>query len=441
MKTCNYCGKEATLQEIDNEYICESCIEKFFDYCDRCDEIFKKNDMKEICGETVCEECGDNCFTECDYCNDLYDSYDLERIDGKNICSNCKDDNFFYCEKCGEYYHNDEYNDIEDTIMCDRCTRENTIVCDWCGEIILEENSYSDNNICLCEHCRDYNAYVCNNCNNFVHTDDVYWDEYDYSYCPDCYRKNKVIKDYHYKPNPNFKGDGSTYLGVELEIDKGGKDDYNAREILDVANKYEEEHIYIKTDGSLNSGFEIVTHPATIDYHLKKFPWDRIINKAVKKGYKSHNTDTCGLHIHINRDTFGINEIEQDLNIAKLLYVFEKFWDNFVKFSRRNKSKLNEWANRYGYQDDAQELLKTAKDGRNRYTAVNLTPRNTIEIRIFKGTLKRSTLFAALQLCDHIVSYCKNNEIEIIQKATWQDIIKTEYTELNEYLEKFQLVS
>ena len=68
------------------------------------------------------------------------------------------------------------------------------------------------------------------------------------------------IHDYNYKPDPVFYGNGNRYFGVELEIDIGGKTCPNADEILAIANDLDE-HIYIKSDGSLNDGMEIVIHP------------------------------------------------------------------------------------------------------------------------------------------------------------------------------------
>jgi len=36
---------------------------------------------------------------------------------------------------------------------------------------------------------------------------------------------------------------------------------------------------YCKHDGSLNDGFEIVTHPMTLDYHLHRMPWEELLEK------------------------------------------------------------------------------------------------------------------------------------------------------------------
>ena len=95
-----------------------------------------------------------------------------------------------------------------------------------------------------------------------IHNEDaLYEDGGDYPYCRECFEKlnNFAIKNYSYKPEPIFYGSGPLYLGVELEIDKGGEEDSNAQKLLDIANE-NDERIYCKHDGSINDGFEIVSH-------------------------------------------------------------------------------------------------------------------------------------------------------------------------------------
>lgn len=110
---------------------------------------------------------------------------------------------------------------------------------------------------------------MCEDCGRLVHNDEAFSvEDSDYYYCQDCYNrlKHRAIKSYYYKPDPIFYGSGSLYMGVELEIDKGGEDNANAEILLDIANCVEEK-IYCKHDGSLHDGFEIVSHPMTLEYH------------------------------------------------------------------------------------------------------------------------------------------------------------------------------
>jgi hypothetical protein len=130
-------------------------------------------------------------------------------------------------------------------------------------------------------------------------------------------------------------------------------------------------------------------------------------------GYRSHQANTCGLHVHVNRTAFGDTEEDQDACIARILYFFEKHWEELLKFSRRTPRQLERWAARYGYKDRPMDILDEAKKHcLGRYTCVNLTNRNTIEFRIFRGTLKYNTLLATLELVDRIcdVALCLSDE-------------------------------
>ena len=79
------------------------------------------------------------------------------------------------------------------------------------------------------------------------------------------------MQSYCYKPEPIFYCDGFHYLGVKLEIDHGGEDHENARRLQAIANEFTE-NIYIKHDGSLDEGMEIVTHPMSLNYHRNGMP-------------------------------------------------------------------------------------------------------------------------------------------------------------------------
>ena len=50
------------------------------------------------------------------------------------------------------------------------------------------------------------------------------------------------------------------------------------KKILELANEVEE-NIYIKEDGSLSDGFEIVSYPMTLYYHKNNMNWQEIMKK------------------------------------------------------------------------------------------------------------------------------------------------------------------
>lgn len=57
-------------------------------------------------------------------------------------------------------------------------------------------------------------------------------------------------------------------------------------------------------------------------------------------GYRSHAPGTCGLHVHVSRKALGKDVYKQEETIAKLLYIFERFWQEILRFSRRTESQI-----------------------------------------------------------------------------------------------------
>ena len=179
-------------------------------------------------------------------------------------------------------------------------------------------------------------------------------------------------------------GQGPRFFGVELEIDGAGEDPDNACEILSVANR-DRQLVYCKHDGSLGDGFEIVTHPMSLEFHQNTMPWAELLKEAISMGYTSHQATTCGLHVHVSRAAFGCDEEEQDEAIARVLYFFEQFWEELLRFSRRTPRQLDRWAARYGYKEQPGEILNLAKRHKpnGRYACVNLTNEDTIVLSVW----------------------------------------------------------
>ena len=350
-----------------------------------------------------------------------------------------KNENEIYCAHCGERIEDEDYDTINGQIWCDACIDENTVTCDRCGERIIIDDSVQDDDTTLCQSCYEDYYHRCECCNRIIHDDYVNWNG-DSPYCDRCYDNlSTEIEEYSYKPEPIFYGDGIRFFGVELEIDYGGKDDDNARILKEIANVHGE-HIYVKSDGSLDEGLELVSHPMSLDYH-KSFCWEEIMKKAISMGYRSHQTSTCGLHIHVNRDCFGEDRDTQDEVISRILFFVETHWAELLKFSRRSEYSMNRWAARYGYEKTGKEILdKAKKGGQGRYAAVNLCNYSTIEFRLFRGTLKNNTLIAALELVNAICDLAISLTDEGIANMSWSEFVGTlTEPELIQYLKERKL--
>lgn len=359
-------------------------------------------------------------------------------------------ENTFICAICNEEHDLDDENIFHDQSVCNDCYESETVVCSRCGERISNDENFGNGEIPLCEQCYDEYYTHCGDCGCLLHLDNAYYDEddedEDYPFCESCYNENhssKSIHNYSYKPEPIFYGKGNRFFGVELEIDGGGKLSENARKLLNIGN-CAEENIYIKGDGSLDDGMEIVTHPMSLDYHQEQMPWKDIMHSALSMGYYSHKTDTCGLHIHVNRNTFSSDEEKQEECISRILFFVERFWEELLRFSRRTEYQINRWAARYGYKNRPKEILEHAKKGyAGRYTCVNITNYATIEFRIFRGSLKFNTLIATLQLVNEICNVAFSLSDEKLAMLSWCEFVENldrdKYPELVTYLKERRL--
>ena len=261
----------------------------------------------------------------------------------------------FVCDICGQERPLEERTRFDGQELCARCLDEHTVHCQECGTLIWRDDNMGDAGAPLCQNCYEGNYTTCFQCGGVIRESEACHENSDehreHPYCSQCFRtahQEQPIHNHSYKPEPIFHGKGPRFFGVELEMDGGGECSTHASCLLAIANQ-EKERSYIKHDGSLNDGFELVTHPMSLDIQLHEMPWRQLCRHAVSLGYRSHQAATCGLHIHVIRKAFGATEQEQDAAIARVLYFFERHWEELLKFSRRTPRQLDRWASRYGY--------------------------------------------------------------------------------------------
>ena len=85
---------------------------------------------------------------------------------------------------------------------------------------------------------------------------------------------------------------------------------------------------------------------------------------------------------------------------------------------------MNRWSARYGYEKTGKQILDKAKKGNTgRYAAVNLCPYQTIEFRLFRGTLKCNTLLAALELVNAICDIAMTMTEDEIANQSWSEFV------------------
>lgn len=268
-----------------------------------------------------------------------------------------------------------------------------------------------------------------------------------------------MINRYSYKPEPRFgyKNDRESRerltFGVELECEprRDGAPKMDADELSDRIDEIAGDRVYCKSDCSLSRGLEIVTHPGTLAHHMYVMHWRQIQRTCEKAGFRSHDTDNSGLHVHVGRAQLGSTDAERDETIRKVQVLFIMYAAELTRFSRRTRSRLDQWAPFRSFGVSPESIRATdgdtlaswagssvpthAYDHDDRYAAVNVLNRATVEIRIFRGTLKRDTLIAAIQLVSNVFEYAMTHDWADIPASTWADVAAYKpYKELVNYM-------
>lgn len=437
---------------IKDSYNIFNVLEKCFDSLD------PKEPKRNAEGKIICEHCGEV----------IEDESTLIWVFGKAICGECAEKHYETCSICGEVHLKTDMEIVDGETICEECYNDFDKVykCGECGGVHMrryENYVPTGYGFLLCNNCKAKGEYKrCDDCGRWFHKEDITKSTRDGHWrCVDCerYFKAKAIKEYGFKPDPIYKVHNhpdfesdmkikELLFGVELEVDKGENKEDCANELLDASPD-----IYCKRDGSLSNGIEIVTHPCTLEYHKNDLCWNTLSEIALRYGFHSQDARTCGLHVHVGRRQMGKNIEERKATAAKIVLLADRHWNSLVKFSRRKPEQLNRWAKRpevaYDEVQDGEETLisaalSTRRDGR--YQAINLENDNTVEFRLFNGTLKVDTIIATLELVSNIVKYAKEKTPEECMESSWEDLTRgdiisnAENDKLKKYLEARELV-
>lgn len=371
-------------------------------------KICGKN-IEEV-GSTICVqdnvdypvhiECAETFLQHCDHCNKFFKKEELKLTSlGNHYCPTCLDSLTVKCDVCGRNMENDVLKKIYGKSYCQSCFEGKYTFCVVCGKRILKDKAKNINGA---------------------------------NYCNSCSKKIKKVENYSYKPSPIFFGeDSSRYFGIEVETEYKESNIY-ANEIIGNSNIF-----YAKHDGSLNNGIEFVSHPCTLDFWRNESKLNEFCNRAISLGFKSHNTSSCGLHVHITKSTVSRETFE------KVLVFISNNWHNVVKFTRRKSDSINRWAknnlSRYSLQTKTTaEKMKLVKEyeGGSRYVAVNETS-STYEFRIFRGTLNYNTILACIEFCDAVIELCKSCTFAEVDKANFKTLMYFAGSEKYKEMQKF----
>lgn len=259
-------------------------------------------------------------------------------------------------------------------------------------------------------------------------------------------RSKTYIHQFNYVPKyikhfmPEESEDTTLLLGAEIEV--GGNNNISSDndknstvkkciQIMNGSDSDEENLIYSTHDSTVQIEFD--TMPCSLEFHKNKMNYREMFEYLDKEGYKGHDCETAGLHIHANRSYLGKSRISQELVISKILYILEKFNDEICVIARRDND-YSEFAGEKQNEDSIVELYGKYKD-KGKRAALNLQHKDTIEFRMFKSTLKYETFILTLEFVKDIIDYAKSVDIEEIELAKWSDLMNCFSSELRKYYE------
>lgn len=318
------------------------------------------------------------------------------------------DEHFTECEDCQGWEARDEMRGTYDNIDICRSCMENSYTWSDYHDTYIHEGSASS-------------AIDADGCEVTIHSeaDDFEWDDDEDCYVHRDYR-GRIIGGYHSSkgsfcpidspwtqansfyiskivdinnPPPRF----SRYFGVELEVEvKHGDRVDRARALNDVLNEGKVgKTCFFENDGSLSNGFEIITQPMGLDMHTAFWEW--VKDNNLSRGLLSHNTSTCGLHVHVTRN--GLTKLQLSKMIA-----FVNHPDNrplIEAIARRFGSS-------YATYSPTKRIGNALRDANGRYEAINTESRKTVEFRMFKGTLKYESILSAIEFVNALVNFCSD---------------------------------
>ena len=383
-RVCPICGQEI----FDNNYH-EATLDAIQEAADYLETELPTEYSDIICSNCLHDKGLFDILTACEHCGQVVTNGEITVThEGSFYCENCRDAKAFYCDHCEEYHDINEsysYDMAYGETWCYNCYMEEGTICDCCAEYISVDNAQYINGIVYCENC--FPSAL----------EDQQQDDID-----------DLIEKYSYKPTPHFfKTDYESsatplYFGIELEFHTEDTECQiqTARGLLEEIGKQAAPYVpvYLKQDGSLNNGIEIVSHPRTL----------RAWKKFIKEGFGNilrllDHTDSgayidedSGLHIHTSKR--GMSDPHK-IRYHAFIHEYQDFMESIAR--RRESSYAH-------YRHIPVEKLKDISQY-DRYEAVNWYNDSTVEIRVFKSTFDPAWLLRSIEFCHALYAFTKSH--------------------------------
>ncbi len=265
----------------------------------------------------------------------------------------------------------------------------------------------------ICD-CISYQFRICHECGDLTYEEDIYAEM-----CRDCMKEkdceNTNIGGYHNQHDfpKKLYGNPSNgiFFGLEIESEYSLDSPLFQDKVPSIEEIFSESTRTLccfERDGSLENGFETITNPLSYEF-MKNNGIIEQITSELKKAM--HTSDRCGLHIHITKTNEVIKKLPQ------IILFLENNKKDVIDFCGRETP----YAEFYTYKDKkidtriANEIIFNSESfGRRRM--INLTNKDTIEFRGFRGTLDADRIYKYIEFILALL------ETDINENTTFKDL-------------------
>ena len=341
-------------------------------------------------GDQVCDVCHETYF-RCDHCEeDAPNSQRARTEHGNDICERCQFRHYTYSNIQQRYISNDS------TVTF--CDSDEVASLSW-----AETYGYQD-------HSGDWYQDEDNVPRSGLHS----YEENVLDWCE--YNRESIAQ-------------GALLFGVELEMEPRGRTDQS--DLIEALGGITQEKYILKEDGSLDDGVELVTIPLCLEEHTTRFGWDEVLDEMPSIAKSGAGTENCGMHVHINKAALS------HLQIGKMLvFLNSAVLRDFITIIAQRES--NSYCTR---------SVKRFTDGRGisefRHDIANVGSQ-TVEIRMFRGTLRVDRILKNIEFCHALVLFCRDaslTEIECWDEfAAWVLKRRSQYPHLVKFLAEKEVV-
>lgn len=379
----------------------ESEFNHFMTFAERASSVITRESVDSLNPARRCGYCGDMFQEVCPHC------------DEHSMCCSC------FALVCGCVIQMDGRT-VTICAACRHCNSHCTCLrCSSCSAIRQLEQFCTTCEVCF--YCCE--GFTCSGCHSRLHE----------SQCSECFRCEGCCRDteeiiHSYSANPlrflTFLGTPANglFLGVELEVEVA-----SGSNLSDIAQQWYDasEGFYIlKHDGSLTYGFEIVTAPASLREHRKR--WPALLQQPnLTTNVRADGTRSAGLHVHVSEKALSA------LTVSRLLTFMSDrtHRPTLIQIAGRPGTDYAQYPNQpskwIGYRSGTKAFRQIVRGKYDyersfgRYVVVNPTDKGTLEFRLFRSTKRPHRLLYRLEFVDAVCRWLMETSVK---EKTWEQL-------------------